>query len=529
MLNDPYAPESLTYRNLLEIPLLFATAAPDRPLLTDVGGSEWSRAETIAEVSGVQAWLASLNIAPGQRVALFCANSARMIAGYLAVIGMGAEVVPINTALRGDVLTYILDHSRVVAAIADADLVGRLLGTKPGRLSLDRVLLTADRSELTPWPQRRPPGDLVIAEPLNTAQIIYTSGTTSRPKGVMLGAQAILTSASACARLIHNAQEDSVLYTSMPLFHCGAQQVSLWSTLLSGAHLIVARRFSASTFWQQLDDYEVDHFNFIGQMLSILCTAAPSPADREHRVSVAVGGGPKNVWTEFEQRFAVQIREMYGMSETFSGCVSHTYADGKVNTVGRPLPHIELRIVDQRGRVQQPGQDGEIQLRPRSRDLFFTRYLDDPEADQQAWDGEWFRTGDLGQVDREGYLIYRERLTGTIRHKGENISAAAVELELGKLLGVREVAAVAVPSHLGEDDLLVALVAEPGVTAKDVMDYCAAHLPSYALPEYVVFLKELPKTETMRVQKHLLQERFKAGVLGGRGSSLTPVASDPEA
>jgi crotonobetaine/carnitine-CoA ligase len=509
VLTDTYGPADASYRSLLEAPHAWASAAPDRVLLTEVGGERWTRAETLSEVAGVQAWLASIGVQPGQRVAILCVNSVRMVAAYLAIIGIGAHAVPINAGMRGDVLTYILRHSDVVAAIADHDLAPRLVESEASALSRDRVLLTSDRGDFPTWGPRMPLGRLVMEEAAgDVAQVIYTSGTTSRPKGVLLGPQAILTSAGACARLIHGADEDMVLYTSMPLFHCGAQQVSLWSALISGAQLVIAPRFSASTFWQQMREHGVNHFNFIGQMLSILYAAPESATDRDHSVTAAVGGGPKTAWTEFEQRFGLRIVEMYGMSETFSGCVSQRFDSGKAGTAGQPLPHVGIRILDRDGAIQPDGTVGEIQLRPSQRDFFFTGYLDDPVADREAWDGEWFRTGDAGYVDEDGDLVYQERLNGIIRHKGENISAAAVEAEVVRMPGVLEAAALAVPSDLGEDDLLVAVVADDRVTVEALREYCERVLPTFAVPAHVIILEQFPKTATMRVQKHLIRDEF---------------------
>lgn len=497
---------------LLDLPIAWAERDSAALALSSVGGDDWSRQELLQQIATVQGWLRAAGVQSGDRIAIMCDNSPRMVASYLAAIGFGAIAVPLNTALPPKAIQYALLHAEVVALIADPIYARGVLEVSE-QLHPDQILVTADASMVgCAWPVASATWDVRnVGQEEDLAQIIYTSGTTGAPKGVMLSHRTMLNSAWFCASVMHEAREGMVLYTSMPLFHCGAQQVSLWTSLTSGAHLVISPRFSASTFWQQMRDYRVDHFNFIGQMLSILCAAPESEGDRDHTVSLAVGGGPKTVWREFEERFGVGIVEMYGMSETFSGCVSHRPGHGRVGTAGKALPYVDVRVASE-GVAMPAGSRGEIQLRPVSRALFFSGYFKDPDGTGAAWDGDWLRTKDVGSLDADGYLTFHERVIDIIRHGGENVSAAYIEEILGELPTIRELAALPVPSPLGEQDVMVAVVMEPQASALDVWRYAESALPSFAIPEFVLLVDKLPRTETMRVKKHELAARVAEAV-----------------
>jgi crotonobetaine/carnitine-CoA ligase len=259
-------------------------------------------------------------------------------------------------------------------------------------------------------------------------------------------------------------------------------------------------------------DYKIDHFNYIGEMLSILAARPPSDEDRAHGVSLAVGGGFKTVWEEFEERFGVGIVEMYGSSETFSGCVSYRPGRGRAWTCGKALPFVEVRIAGPDGSEQETGERGEIQIRPTRRELLFTEYYKNDEANNAAWKDGWFCTKDVGSLDADGFLTFYERLSDLIRHKGENISAAYIESIMKQLDGVEEVVAVPVPSLLGEQDVMIAVTGGPQLTASDVFAFAEDRLPAYAVPEYVLVADSFPKTETMRIKRSEVASRASESV-----------------
>jgi crotonobetaine/carnitine-CoA ligase len=497
-------------KRLLDLPLVWAERDPAAPALTMVGGETWSRARLLSEVAAVQQWLTESGVQPGDRVAILCLNSQRMVASYLAAIGLGALAVPLNTAWKSENFADVLRHAEVKVMIADAEFTKLL----PVGQDTDGIrCLVNDTDAPQEWPHA--PRDLHVQNVgggKGPAQIIYTSGTTGFSKGVVTSHRAIINSAWHCAAIFHEATEEMRLYTSMPLFHCGAQQVSLWTSLTSGAHLVINSRFSASTWWQQMRDYKIDHFNYIGEMLSILAARPPSDEDRAHGVSLAVGGGFKTVWEEFEERFGVGIVEMYGSSETFSGCVSYRPGRGRAWTCGKALPFVEVRIAGPDGSEQETGERGEIQIRPTRRELLFTEYYKNDEANNAAWKDGWFCTKDVGSLDADGFLTFYERLSDLIRHKGENISAAYIESIMKQLDGVEEVVAVPVPSLLGEQDVMIAVTGGPQLTASDVFAFAEDRLPAYAVPEYVLVADSFPKTETMRIKRSEVASRASESV-----------------
>lgn len=483
---------------------------PRATWISPVGERPWRREDLAREVARIQRALTARGIDRGDSVALMCANSAEMVATLLAVVGLGAVAVPINTALASGGLEHVLDHSDARMLVADPVYIP-LCGELAPRLAGDRTISTRESVAGTvAWVDAATPEDAMpvsVGDPADPALNIYTSGTTGTAKGVVLSHTACLTSGRQSAAVMFEATADDVIYTCLPFFHCAALQLGLFTSLISGAELILEPSFSASTFWSTIHTHRVTAFHFIGPLMSIMWLAPPSPEDRSHDVRLAVGGGPRSVWTEFEERFGIDIVENYGMTETFGGCVSHRPRRGKPWTVGRAMSHIEVQVVDKAGRPLGPEERGEILIRPRAPDVLFSGYYREPHQTEEAWQDGWYRTGDLGSRDRDGFLRFHSRLRDIIRHRGENISAVEVETVLAGHPAVAECAVIGIPSELYEEELLAVVVPAGGdLDPVAILRYASEHLPRFAVPRFVAAAAELPKTATARVQKHLLKD-----------------------
>lgn len=506
------APCASTYPvvdGLGDVVLRWAEAAPDANCLTVAHSRSWSRADLLAQSSAVQAGLRRLSVGAGDQVALMGQNSLELAAALLAVPAMGAVAVPINTGLVGDGLAYVLTHSGAKVLVVDADLAERALAHTTG-LDAQHVVVIGGSGVpgTTAWASAFPPTEVAfvsIGSGDDPAYNIYTSGTTGTAKGVLLSHRTVLLGAAACAGVMFEAEASDVIYTSLPFFHCAALQLGLWTSWMSGAHLVFEPRFSASTFWATMREYRVTAFHFIGPLMTLLWMRGPSDGDRAHSVRLAVGGGPRSVWTEFEERHGVKIVEMFGMTETFGGCIGHRPGLGKPWTVGKPLAHVELKIVDSEGSELPALEPGELLIRGRSPGALMSGYFHDPARTATAMDGGWYHTGDLCSLDADGFLRFHSRLRDIIRHRGENVSAVEIENVVNRHPHVAESAAVAVPSEIYEEDILLAVVPSTAdIDVPAIVQAAAEHLPPFALPRFVCVVDELPKTATARVQKHLL-------------------------
>ena len=478
---------------------------PNAKALQMVDGAAWTWTQLGTEVASIQAGLEAFGIKPGDHVAMLCDNSLRMAAMLCAVISYGAVAIPINTGLIGKGLHAILLHSDAKLLVVDAPYLARC--KEVGVIDASRCVLTEAGEGAHSWESVfGKPGTLIArGEPADIAVILYTSGTTGDSKGAMLSHTSLLLAAWASAAVMFEAKPGDVIYTALPLFHCAAQQLGLWTVLLSGAELVLAPRFSASNFWRHMRDYNVNAFHFVGPITSVLWSLPPSEQDRNHSVRIAAGGGPRIAWREFEERFGLQFVECYGMTETFGGCVTHRPGHGRSGYGGKALYYVDAKIVDDNGAELPVDERGRIMLRARVRDAFFSGYYKRPDLTEAAFNDGWYVTGDIGSMDKDGYLIWHSRARDIIRHRGENISAVDVEALIAEHPLVAECGVVGVPAELGEEDVFAVIVptAQPPEIS-DIVAFLSERLPPFAIPRFFAFADSLPKTATSRIQRHLL-------------------------
>ena len=337
--------------------------------------------------------------------------------------------------------------------------------------------------------------------------IVYTSGTTGDAKGAILSHTAWLTAAWASAAVMLEASPGDVIHTCLPLFHCAAQQLGLWTALLAGASVVLAPRFSASAFWSQIRRYNAKAFLFVGPLTSILWKAPPTPEDGDQPARIAVGGGPRDRLAGVRATLRPHLRRMLrhdGMGRR----LRHATAPPMPVPASRAKRSTTSRCVtvDADMHPTPPGVPGEILLRPRRPDVMFSGYYKRPDLTAAALHEGWYRTGDVGTIDAEGYLTYGARMRDIIRRRGENVSAAEVDAILAAHPQVEECAVVGVPSELGEEDILAVLVPAAGaIDIPSVVAFAAERLPAFAVPRFIATAPSLPKTATARVQRHLLR------------------------
>jgi crotonobetaine/carnitine-CoA ligase len=325
--------------------------------------------------------------------------------------------------------------------------------------------------------------------------IMFTSGTTGRSKGVVLDQRFYLTEAEAYGRVCE-VQADDVFGTVLPMSHANAQIASLIGAILAEVPLVCWRRFSASRFWEQMSAEGITIVNLLGAMTPILLKTYLEPV-RGHRVRVAVGGAiPPAAAEEFRGRFGVDTREVFGLTEVGIAC-GETSGSRRLGSAGRPLAAWEFRI-------DPPGVEGEIQIRGRRPGAMFREYWRDPDRTADAFTNDgWFKTGDRGLLDEDGFLYFTGRLKDSIRRRGENISADEIELIVLQHPGVAECAALAVPSELAEDEVKLVFVGMPGAvpTVAELHAFCQERMAGFMVPRFYEVRTRLPRTSTLKVIK----------------------------
>jgi crotonobetaine/carnitine-CoA ligase len=450
------------------------------------------------------AGLRQRGIVRGDRVAAMLRNSPAAIAIILGLARAGVVWVPVNVQQRGPGLKYILEHSEPRLIVADADLIGTIRDC--GAALEDIAIITngdGPGEALEPLLQRDQRFDEVMPHPADCLAICYTSGTTGKPKGVMLS-HAMLRFAGEGVALVSAARENDVFLMWEPLYHIGGMQL-LVLPLIRNITLAMVDRFSAGRFWHDARAYGASHVHYLGGILQILLKQPPSALDRAHGVRIAWGGGcPRDVWRLFEERFGVQIRECYGMTEASS--ITTFNDSGLVGSVGRPVPWFSLELRNEQDRLVDAGERGEIVVRARSESALFAGYFRDAKATAKAIRGGALYTGDLGMLDTEGNLTFLGRTTDSMRCKGENVSAWEVERVVVEHPAVEDCAIIGVVAEICEQDIKLFVKPRPGeeIDPRSLSAWLGRRLAPYQNPRYIEVVSAFERTPSQRIMKHRL-------------------------
>jgi len=478
-----------------------------------------SYAELDRDSDRVAAGLREHGIQKGDRVACLVGNRPEFPLLWFGVAKAGAVFTPLNTALHGELLRYELADSQPTAVVVDRELYPAYAevadwGGAPSLWIVEGPASEAGLPEdALPFSELRSSRGAVPVEPPNPwdpASILYTSGTTGRPKGTVLPHRRLVNTPREVG-LRAELAPDSVLFTSLPLYHCNAQEKTTLVALLNDLTAAFDDRFHASTFWETAARFHASHVALLTTMITVLYKQPLRPSDRSHGVRAATASGtPAGLWKEFEARFGIRIIESYGMTEC--GCTTLMNPPGaiRVGSVGVPLPFVEAQIVDDHDRPVAPDTAGELVVRPRTPFTMFLEYFGKPEKTVEAWRNLWFHTGDLLRQDRDGYFYFIDRKRDVIRRRGENVAPYDVETVLTRHPAVLECVAVGVPSELGEEDVKAFVQLRPGAetTASELFRFAAVELPSFMVPRYIEFVSGIPKTPNQKAQRYLLRGKL---------------------
>lgn len=506
---------SLPYEQRVTGHLLAARAEQlaDRPFLT-IGGRGYSYAETFAHSQALARGLQALGVGPQQPVLIMLDNSAQFIFSWFGLMLLNAIGVPVNTAYTGDLLAYVIHDSGAQFAITDTQLAPALAALPAEqRASLKRIVvggagaLPEGAGFVREGEVLVPDGPTVLAKsaPSDASLICYTSGTTGPAKGVVLPHSHNLQTVQTCINSV-GIRPDDVIYSPLPLFHGMSRTMGTLPALALGAQIHLGRRFSATTYWDEIRAAQATVSVTIFTIPPILKAKPPSDKDRDHRLRVMFNAHHD---LEFEERFGPRIVEAHGMTEV--GITVHTpYPERKLGAAGRASADWDVALVDENDNPVPVGTDGELVVRPKRAGTMMLGYLNKPELTWAACRNLWFHSGDLMRQDEDGYLYFAGRRKERIRRRGENISSYDIESAVEQHPEMVEAAAIGVPAGDGEDDVyLVAVPRTAGaVSPADLCAWLAAKLPKFMLPRYIEFREALPKTGSGKVEKYKLTENL---------------------
>jgi crotonobetaine/carnitine-CoA ligase len=482
-----------------------------------MGDETLSYASAYEDARSVAAGLSQIGVERGDHVAVLLENSLDFHRVWFGLNTLGAVEVPVNAAYRGDGLQYLLEHSDARTLIVEESLVPRVAEIAPSLTQLSRIVVRGDAAVEAPFvgyalhdllatdPTEAP--DVTIT-PADIAAVMYTSGTTGPPKGVMLPHGCPISWAEQTAELVGLVPGETH-YCSFPLFHALAQYFATMPVLGNDGTLAIAPRFSASGFWDDIRFYGATSANMMGAVVSFLYALPEADDDAATSLRLAFGAPiPPTIIKDFERRFGLKFVEIYGSSEA-NVPLWNPLDDLRPGSCGKPIGRFDVRLVDELDNEVPVGAVGEIAVRPHEPFSMMVGYYRAPSATVDAFRNLWFHTGDLARRDEDGYHYFVDRAKDAIRRRGENISSWEVEMVLAKHPDVADVAAFAVASELSEDEVMVVIVprADTVLDVDELISYCSDRMPPYMVPRYLEVADDLPRTATGKIEKFKLRDR----------------------
>jgi long-chain acyl-CoA synthetase len=497
------------------IPSAFRATArklAEQPAMLGAGG-EWTFARLDRESDSLASGLRRLGIVPGARVGLYCPNSPEFASVYLAILKAGAVVVPINVMLNPKEIAFVLEDAGAnglfyhVAFAGEAEQVRRLapglelavrIGGGPGNdPCLTEVAVPGGRA---PDPSIEPGRDL--------AAILYTSGTTGRPKGAMLTHRNLMANAASVMQALELRPGRDRMLVVLPMFHAFAATVGMLTPLVHGLSLVVVERFEPRLVSAAIAEHGASVFLGVPSMYTLLLRLEDAELQLWQSVRFCVSGGaamPAAVMAAFEERFGVPVLEGDGPTECSPvTCVNPLSGTRKRGSVGRPVPGVEMRITGPDGKTLADGVHGEVCVRGPN---VMQGYWRQPEETDKSFFDDWFRTGDLGYRDADGYFFLVDRIKDLIITNGMNVYPRVIEEGLYRHPAVADAAVVGEPHALHGEIPVAYVVPKAGVSAdpRELRDWCKEHLGRHEIPRRVVLRESLPRNAAGKVLKRELR------------------------
>ena len=465
--------------------------------------------------------LLSLGLKAGDSVSYLLGNDPLLVAGYIAGFKTGIVTNPLHDRLTADEIAYIVNHADSKVVVVGEPYTATLAEALKAIREV-RVVCFGDSGPLqgatVPDLESFSAANLMpSAAPDDVALLLYTSGTTGRPKGVMLTHGNVAAGIKAVAGGFDLKPSDRTLCV-MSLSHTNALMFSTLPYLLSGASIALCKRFSASNLWALCERYEVNSFSASPTILSILLEDESGKAGYPKLEFVKVASAPTSVdlSNRFHARFGQNLLlETYGLTETTSINVMNPLRDPrKPGSIGKPLAPSEVRIVDGDGNEVPTGTVGEIEIRGPT---VMKGYYKDPDATAGTIKGGWVRSGDFARYDEDGYIFIAGRKKETIIRGGENISPLEVEQIIARHPAVREAAAVGIPDRIFGEVVAACVVKREDVTESELIRHCGEYLASFKVPARIEFVDELPRNPIGKFVRRALLPYFE--------SKSAPIAS----
>ena len=482
----------------------------------------WENGQRIAQA------LLERGLRAGERFALLMLNHPEFVETMIAAAIVGAVFVPIDARARGAKLAYPLRDSRCRGVICGSYALEGLLEAvaqgapvewgyvldepqAPGPAAVSAPFALRTLKSVLAAPMPSPPLPIAVQASVEPMQVMYTSGTTGDPKGIVVPHQRFDT-VSRHGTTVFGYRPDDRPYTGLSLTHGNAQFVTLAPSLRMGLRAVISRRFSKSRLWDIVRSNGCTTFSLLGGMATALYSEPARVDDADNPVRLVISAGmPAAIWEDFGRRFGVDIFEFYGAME--GGMCFKPVGQGPIGSCGRPATGLIAKVVDEEGREVARGTAGELWFRLADAPFPPVSYLNNPRASVSKTSGGWLHSGDIVRMDADGWIFFQHRAGGGIRRNGEFVSAAAIEKTLAEHPEVDDVFVYGLPSRNGapgEKDIVAAIVPrEPDRFRADaIFAWLAARLEGNLVPSFIQQVAEIPKTASEKPLERFLIEGF---------------------
>ncbi|WKA59347.1 AMP-binding protein [Planococcus shenhongbingii] len=458
-----------------------------------------------------------LGVSKGKHVTLHLPNCLEFMTSWFALANIGAIMVPTNILSTRDEMEYILNHSESVLLITEEDYLDKFTETAEQLPHLEEIVLARtkssqfakkDMAKLMESSEASAPDISIDTE--DVAAMLYTSGTTSKPKGVQVTHANYLYTGEVMSKSIRLTPDDRQLIV-LPLFHGNAQYYSTMSALVVGGSIAITEKFSASRYFVQAEKLGATVGSLFAAPIRMIMAQKYKHSFREHSLRVIwfAQSVTEEQLNEFEEKYNVPLLQMYGMTETV-GVPLMNPLDGvrKNMSIGRPTIGYEVKIIDAEGNETKQGEPGQIIVKGIPGRTLMKAYFKNPVATAETLKDGWLHTGDNGMVGEDGYFYFVDRIKDMFKRAGENVAANEVESVIADYPGVYEVAVVSIPDEIRDEAIkaFVILQEHAEVAEEELIEHCRTRLAKFKVPDMIEFVEDFPRTSVGKIQKHILRK-----------------------
>jgi long-chain acyl-CoA synthetase len=491
--------------NLASLLTESAGRTPEAPAIR-LGAVELSYGELDERSARLATLLREKGMRGGDRIGVMLPNVPEFPIAYYGVLRAGGTVVPMNVLLKQREIAFYLEDSGARLLLAWHGFVEE---ARDGAAEAGAELIAVEPTTFAAMlEEHEPAAGLADTAEDDTAVILYTSGTTGKPKGAELTHRNLFRNADVSSRTTSEIAQGDVVLGALPLFHSFGQTVSMNASLKVGACLTLVPRFDPGEALETMQRDRVTHFYGVPTMYGALLHHPERERFDTSSLRICITGGasmPVEVLRGFEEAFGAKVMEGYGLSETSPvACSNHPDRERKAGSIGTPIEGVEMRVVDENDEPVAQGEVGEIVIRGHN---IMKGYWQRPEATEEAMRGGWFHSGDMGRTDEDGYFYIVDRKKDLIIRGGYNVYPREVEEVLYEHPKVREAAVVGVPHDEWGEEIGAAVVLHEGqeLAPEEVGAYVKERIAAYKYPRVVWFVDDLPKGPTGKILKREIE------------------------